>query len=315
MKPFSKLSTATLTAALAASCAVAPAAAEPGSGYCFDHPEDTSAICDAVRTAPTPTTAPKSGVDGAVDFLGHGVVTVFVVLVAVLVIGGILAHVFGTSDADAQERGRQIASDHYAQQVHAAQAAWNPDPADYDPLGIGVAPPPAPEVKLPPPPNLTPEDAQRLGVFGRPVDLVPGSANAVLIARDGSWKAAETAWNEACRAANLGRHEDRASRVPGIDRTRRVFVPAAELVRVEPLDSGDAVLVVRTLDLSVGADHLAAVTPFLLRTARVRLASSWVRAFSSDEFKVTLSTRTDEEIQQAAEPAPAAASDDEDPWA
>lgn len=315
MKPFSKLSTATLTAALAASCAVAPAAAEPGSGYCFDHPEDQSAICDAVRSAPTPTTTPKSGVDGAVDFLGHGVVTVFVVLVAVLVIGGILAHVFGTSDADAQERGRQIASDHYAQQVHAAQAAWNPDPADYDPLGIGVAPPPAPEVKPPPPPNLTPEDAQRLGVFGRPVDLVPGSANAVLIARDGSWKAAETAWNEACRAANLGRHEDRASRVPGVDRTRRVFVPAAELVRVEPLDSGDAVLVVRTLDLSVGADHLAAVTPFLLRTARVRLASSWVRAFSSDEFKITLSTRTDEEIQRAAEPAPAAASDDEDPWA
>ena len=213
MKPFSKLSTTALFVAFAASCAAAPAAAAPPPGSICDpnpatNPTYNAEFC-ASWTAPPTSTGSGSGHRGLSYLFEHTAFGVVAVLVGVVVVVGVLVRIFGTGDEEAQARGRQIADDHRADQLRAAQSQWNPDPADYDPLGIGVAPPPAPAVQLPPEPVITAEDAQRFGKFGRAVDLVPGSANAVLIARDGSWKAAESAWNEACRAANLGRVEDR----------------------------------------------------------------------------------------------------------
>lgn len=166
-----------------------------------------------------------------------------------------------------------------------------PNPAEYDPLGMGFAPPPAPPVQLPPEPVMTDDDALRFARMGGHVELLPGSAAAALVARDGSWAAAESAWIAAAKQANVGSMEERTSRVPGVNSTNSVFVPGADLVRVEVLAEGDAAVVVRPRGLSVGAEQLKDVTPHLLRTARVRHAGAWVRAHATDEFVIVLSNR------------------------
>lgn len=192
-------------------------------------------------------------------------------------------------------------------------AMHRPNPAEYDPLGLGIAPPPAPPVQLPPEPVMNDDDALRFARMGGHVDLLPGSAAAALVARDGSWHAAETAWIAACKAANLGSVEQRTSRVPGVNSTSDVFVPGADLVRVEVLAEGDAAVVVRPRSLAVGAEQLKAATPFLLRTARVRHAGGWTRNHADDTFTLVLSNRD----LTAAEPQSAPSSpvdDDDDEW-
>ncbi|MFL0242578.1 MULTISPECIES: hypothetical protein [Mycobacteriaceae] len=62
-------------------------------------------------------------------------------------------------------------------------------------------------------------DALRYARMGGHVQLIPGSAAAALVARDGSWHAAETAWIAAAKQANVGAVELRSSRVPGVNGT------------------------------------------------------------------------------------------------
>ncbi|MBS4102864.1 hypothetical protein [Tsukamurella paurometabola] len=196
--------------------------------------------------------------------------------------------------AEQAQRGYEQADAAWRQDVEMAKLnaqLHRPNPAEFDPLGLGIAPPPAPPVQLPPEPRMTDEDALRYARMGGHVELIPGSAAAALVARDGSWTTAESAWIEACKAARLGGAEQRTSRVPGVNATSEVFVPGADLVRVEVLEDGDAAVVVRPRSLAVGAEQLAGVTPFLLRTARVRHAGGWVRAHVSDEFVLVLSNR------------------------
>lgn len=233
------------------------------------------------------------------------------------VIGGliILASVKTGSKSATAKSGYQQADAAYRQDLVNAELAGqlhHPDPAAYDPLGIGLTPPPAPPVQLPPAPVMNDEDALRWARHGGHVQLTPGSAAASLVARDGSWAAAEAAWIEACKAARLGGAEQRTSRIPGVNTTSEVFIPGADLVRVEVLTDGDAAVVVRPRSLAVGAEQLKDATPFLLRTARVRHAGGWVRAHADDTFVIVLSNRDLAAVpEQTSGPAPTG-SDDED---
>lgn len=303
----SRFAAAVTLAAITASCGVAaPAAGDPG--YCAAHPEDTSAICDLVRNPPTTATpSPRSGLDSAIDTIGHGAMVVGVVLVAILVIGWILASIFGTGDKE--QRGRQIAEQYHQPAVAPSSA---PDPADYDPLGLGLAAPAAaPAQQSMPEPQLSPEDTQRYAKFGRPVDWIPGTAFATLTTRSGDWKAASTAWAAACEAGHLGETEQRASRIPGIDRVRTVYVPAADLVRINPRDDGDAEVIVKPRSIAVGADQLNAVVPMFLRTGRLRHGGRFTRLHATDEYLLVVSNR-DLATESASATARAATTDDDD---
>ncbi|QIP38003.1 hypothetical protein G9444_0759 [Rhodococcus erythropolis] len=217
--------------------------------------------------------------------------------------------------AEQAQRGYEQADAAWRQDVEMAKLnaqLHRPNPAEFDPLGLGISPPPAPAPVLPAEPMMTDEDALRYARMGGHVELIPGSAAASLVARDGSWTAAESAWIEACKAARLGGAEMRQSRIPGVNGVSEVFVPGADLVRVEVLEDGDAAVVVRPRSLAVGATELAAATPFLLRTARVRHAGAWVRAHSTDEFVIVLSNRDLAAApEQTSGPAPV---DDDDEW-
>lgn len=148
-------------------------------------------------------------------------------IAGVLLVGWILANIFGTNDEKAQAHGRQIAEAHQ-QRVQPPVPSSVPDPTDFDPLGLGLAAPKVPAALNPAPipePRLTDEDARRYARYGYAVDYVPGSAFASLTARDGDWKAASTAWTAACQAAALGGTEMRKrlpgmSRIPGVDSHR-----------------------------------------------------------------------------------------------
>ncbi|MGV0675723.1 hypothetical protein ABQE62_05955 [Mycolicibacterium fortuitum] len=293
-----------VTFAFAMTCGAAPAAADPG--YCTAHPEDTSAICELVRNPP-PTTppTPKSGLDSVIDTIGHGAMGVGVVLVAILLIGWILANIFGTGYKE--QRGRQIAEQYHQPAVAPASPAA--DPADFDPLGLGLAAPAAVPTQQPmPEPQLTGEDAQRYAKFGRPVDWIPGTAFASLTTRSGDWKAASTAWAAACEAGHLGETEQRASRIPGVNATRETYVPAADLVRINPRGNGDAEVVVKPLSIAVGADQLNAVVPLFLRTGRLRHGGRFTRLHATDEYLLVVSNRD----ITAEKPAPATTSTDDD---
>ncbi len=237
-------------------------------------------------------------------------------LAAVVGVPVMLVGIKRSEHADMAKSGYGAADQAWQQDVvnaHLAAQMDRPDPAEYDPLNLGIAPPPAPAPVIPAEPRMTDEDAVRWHRHGGHVELVPGSAAASLVARDGSWTAAESAWIEACKASRLGSVEQRSSRVPGVNGTTEVFVPGADLVRVEVLETGDAAVVVRPRSLAIGAPELATVTPFLLRTARVRHAGGWVRAHSTDEFVITLSNRDLTAAQeQTSAPAPSNSDDDED---
>jgi hypothetical protein len=302
--------TLAITAAMCGPAASAAADPTPGSVCDPDpttNPSYDPTFCASWTQAPTPTTGRvEQGLDRLLD---NPFVVVGGILIAVLVIGWILATVFGTNDPKAQVRGRQIAEAHQRPALVTPAA----DPAAYDPLGLGLAAPTAPAGPEPAPipePRVSDEDAQRYGRFGRPVDWEPGTAFAALTSRDGSWQRAEEAWSEACRAANLGEVQQRQSRIPGVDRTRDVYVPAADLVRIDPLDGGDAAVVVKARAISIGAGELNLAVPFFLRTARLRHAGRFAREHTRDEFVLVVTNRAVEDEK----PAPAAAATTDDDW-
>ncbi|MBF9519510.1 hypothetical protein [Mycobacteroides chelonae] len=240
-----------------------------------------------------------------------------------LVVGGIVGGLIilpalktGTV-ADEAKGGYEQADAAWRHDVEMAKlnaAMHRPDPREYDPLGIGLKPPPAPAPVLPPEPVMSDDDALRFARLGSAVDLAPGSAAAALVARDGSWHAAETAWIAACKAANLGSMEERTSRVPGVNSTNSVFVPGADLIRVEVQDEGDAAVVVKPRGLNVGAEQLKSTTDFFLRTARVRYAGAWYWNHGDDTFTLVLSNRDSAASEQSGGSAPSAPVDDDEDW-
>ncbi|WP_109556534.1 hypothetical protein [Mycobacteroides chelonae] len=316
-----RIAAAITLAVAAAVCGVtAPAHADPTPGSVCDpnlatNPSYDPKFCSS-WTQP-PTTSSGSRMDQTLDrLLDNPFVVVGGILVAVLVVGWILANVFGTNDEKAQARGRQIAEAH---QQRVQPAAPVQAPAEFDPLGLGLAAPKMPAAPGPAPipePRLTDEDARRYARYGHAVDYVPGSAFASLAAPDGDWKAASDAWIAACQAAALGDTEMRKrlpgmSSIPGVDSHREVYVAPADLVRVIPLENGDATVVVKPRSVAIGADELNRAVPMFLRTARLRHAGEFVREHTTDEYLLTVSNR---EVA-AEQPAPASApTSDDDDW-
>lgn len=235
-------------------------------------------------------------------------------LSAVIGVPIMLIGIKGDERAEQAKSGYQQADAAWQHSVEMARLnaqLHQPNRAEFDPLGLGIAPPPAPAPVIPSEPRMSDEDAVRYHRMGGHIELIPGSAAAALVARDGSWHAAEAAWIEACKAARLGGAEQRTSRIPGVNAVSEAFVPAADLARVEVLETGDAAVVVRPHSLAIGATELAAVTPLLLRTARVRHAGAWVRVHTTDEYVITLSNH-DPTAAQEQTSAPAPTTDDED---
>lgn len=236
------------------------------------------------------------------------------------VIGGliILPSLKTGAVADEARGGYEQADAAWRQDVELARLnaqLHRPNPAEFDPLGLGIAPPPAPKPVLPPEPVMTDDDALRFARMGGHVELIPGSAAAALVTRDGSWHAAETAWIAAAKQANLGSVEQRSSRVPGVNSTSEVWVPAADLVRVDVLAEGDAAVVVRPRSLAIGAEQLKSTTDFLRRTARIRHAGGWLWNHSDDTFTLVLSNRDLVAQEQTSGPESAGSSaDDDEDW-
>lgn len=301
----------TLAVTAAVGGVAAPAHADPTPGSVCDPDPTTNPSYDpkfcASWTQP-PTTSSGSRMDQGFDrLLDNPFVVAGGILVAVLLVGWILATVFGTNDEKAQARGRQIAEAH---QQRVQPAAPVQAPAEFDPLGLGLAAPKVPAAAGPAPipeSRLTDEDARRYARYGYAVDYVPGSAFASLTARDGDWKVASDAWTAACQAAALGETEMR-KRLPGIESHREVYVAPADLVRVVPLENGDATVVVKPRSVAIGADELDRAVPMFLRTARLRHAGRFAREHTTDEYLLNVSNR-DTTVDQPADSA--VSSDDE----
>ncbi|ANO17362.1 Uncharacterised protein [Mycobacteroides abscessus subsp. abscessus] len=309
--------TAALTLAVtAAACGTAaPAGATPTPGSICDPNTTTNPSYDAAFCATwTDKPSGSSSSGGLEQLLEHPLVITVLVIAGVLLVGWILANIFGTGDEE--QRGREIAEAH---QQRVQPAVPIQDPAGFDPLGLGLAAPTTPAALNPAPipePRLTDADARRYARYGYAVDYEPGSAFASLTARDGGWKQAEAAWTAACQAAALGGTEMRKrlpgmSRIPGVDSHREVYVAPADLVRVIPQENGDAAVVVKPRSVAIGAEELNRVVPMFLRTARLRHAGRFVREHTTDEYLLTVSNR-DLAAESAALPAPAATTDDDD---
>lgn len=305
----------TLAVAAAACGTAAPAAAAPAPGsICDPNPATNPSYDPAFCATWTATPTPKSGVERAADHvLSSPLIVTVLVIAGVLLVAWILSSFFGTGEQAA--KGREIAATH----TDPAQLAASPtDPATYDPLGLGLAAPTTPAALNPAPipePQLTDADARRYARYGYAVDYESGSAFASLTTRDGDWKAASDAWTAACQAAALGGTEMRkrlpgVGRIPGVDAHREVYVAPADLVRVIPLEHGDATVVVKPRSVTIGADELNRAVPMFLRTARLRHAGRFVREHTTEEYLLTVSNRD----IAADQPALAAAPSDDDDW-
>lgn len=273
---------------------------------------------DAPAPATTPSTSTGSGgLSGFVSEHAGWIVLGVIALIAFAVVKGLRAQADEKKKATAEEqhaalaRGRAIAQDHHAAQVQAAYdavAAVRPDPATYDPDGIGLAPPPMQAPDVPDAPPQSPADLRRYAEFNAVVPWVPGSAFASVVTRDGDLAPAESAWLEAARAARLG----------DFDAETNTFTPAATLVRVEQLPDGEDVRFrVEPRDIFVTDAQLNKVHQFLVRTAHVASASPFIRDHSTGNYATVLSNRVASApapVAQAA-PAPQAATyNDDDDW-
>lgn len=239
--------------------------------------------------------------------------------VAGLVVGaliGVPVMVISTKtdqDTDLLKTGYAAAEQQYQQQVaqaRAAHAAWRPDPAVFDPHGIGVRPPAAPPLQLPAEPQVSDEDARRFARVGAGVEIEPGSAAAQLLATDGSDTAAREAWATTCTAENFVVSEVQASRIPGRP-AERITVPAADFVAVRPLPGGDALLVVRPRSNTLSTRELSRITQTFLNTARIRSASDWEREHATNLHSIRLSNAAAPAAPAPEQPAPAPV---DDPW-
>ncbi|EUA41991.1 hypothetical protein I549_0225 [Mycobacterium avium subsp. avium 2285 (R)] len=250
----------------------------------------------------TPTPAPSSGGSGSSFFDDWG---------GLLFAAGIIAFIawvvianLRESAADKEQRaagelarGRAIAEQHHAravQRAHAEAAAQVPDRTVYDPHGVGLAPPPMPEPKIPAAPATTPEDLQRYASFNAVVPWREGSALAAVTAPNGDRSKAEAAFAEAVRTAGLGTTDENGN-----------FIPDAALASVNAyLDgSGDVEFVVRTRDITIGEKELAKVTHYLLLTARVAGAGPWEREVATGRYTIRLSMNAKAAQQQEQKPA------------
>jgi hypothetical protein len=253
-----------VVAALAAP--IAYAAPDP----CTD-PSD--ALCRLTHigetTTPTPTPSTGGGHDSGLS--GSSQLLMCVVLLVVAAIALRWFWQWRQANASAGEqaatdrerevlaRGRQIATDHHAEQVQQAQEG-------------GVEPPAAPP--------MADADLRRYADFGAVVAWTPGSAFAQVVTRDGDISRAAQAWTEACRLARLGDNDPETG----------VFTPAAVLVQVRNVnaDPDAVVLVVEPSSYLIGEEQLNRATDFLVRTARVRSAGKFEREHASDRFTVRL---------------------------
>ncbi|WP_249670206.1 hypothetical protein [Gordonia amarae] len=280
---------ATLAAA-ALNTPVASASTDPDCPR--DHSEAFRKLCDLGETTPAPSSGGTSSGRGIGDWFS----SFFDSYGALLFVGGLVVFigwvVIASRRDSAEEkqrraagelaRGRQIAEAAHAaavQQAHAEAAAQMPDRSVYDPHGVGLAPPPMPQPKIPAAPATTPEDLQRYSAFGWAVPWTPGTAFAAAVSRSGNISRIEQAWVDACRLAGLGDNDEQG-----------VFTPDATVVRVNGIEgSGDAWVAVDTRDYTVGAKQLDSVRDHLLRTARVESATPFQRDAARDWFITVLS--------------------------
>lgn len=266
-----------------------------------------------ITETPTPTTGTtgsgSSGGGGLGDwFSEHAGAFVFVIAVAAVV--AIVAMVKSGTSKDKREaseaelaRGRALAEQHHAaavQRAHAEAAAQVPPREQWDPHGVGLAPPPMPEPKIPAAPAATPDDLQRYAAFNAVVPWIEGSALAAVTAPNGDRSKAEAAFAEAVRTANVGTTDENGT-----------FIPDATLASVRAyLDgSGDVEFVAQPRDITIGEKQLAKITHFLLLTARVASAGPWEREVETGRYMIRLSmnakaTQQQEQVQEPKETGP-----------
>lgn len=209
------------------------------------------------------------------------------------------------------DRGRKVVEDWWAAQMAAARATVPvPDPRDYDPDGIGLAPPRMPEPVMPERPPMSDADLIRYADFGAMIPWTPGTAFASVVARNGSLNPARTAWFGATRAARFGDFDEEDT-----------FTPAATLVRVEQSQNGeDVVLVVEPRDIFVTEQALNKTLPFLVKTARVLSASPFIRDHDTGNYRTVLTNngapaqQVSTTVPRQSQPAPAAPYNDDDDW-
>lgn len=315
-------------AVIAASCAAGPAAAAP-SPYCdkssFIYDADLCAqIGDRTGSGPTlvpATTAPSTssssgGLSGFVSDHAGLIVLVVAALIAWAVIAG-----FRDAAADKEKaaaaraqgalaRGRRIAEDWHANRVAQERATLpQPDPADYDPLGLGLMPPTQkdPEVEWPP---MDTEDLRRYAEYDAVVPWQANTAIAAVMGRDGSDGKARDAWLEACKAANAGDTD-----------ASGIFTPCASYrgldVPVDAPQTGDVRIRVMPVGLHVGEREMNAAGAYLARCAMVTIAHPFVRHAHTGEYWARLSMHaTQQPSAPAPQAAPAAAGpiDDDEDW-
>ncbi|OBA92980.1 hypothetical protein A5666_00105 [Mycolicibacterium fortuitum] len=227
--------------------------------------------------------------------------------------GAVLAAVIGVpvmllaaktgSTAATAKVGYEAADAQWQRQVQQAQAAQVPQPGRFTHLGLNTPAPATPPVHIPEP-QMTDEDAIRFARMGVGTELPAGTAIACLVSRDGSDGVAREAWVAACKAVGLGHEEQRQSRIPGVSGTREVYVPAAEFVRVQPLDHGDGRLVVRPLTATIGTAELAKVTDVFLRILGIRAAGAWERDHVTGEHSIDLTNNREQTSETAGAGAP-----------
>ncbi len=306
-----RISTLSATFFIAASCAAAPAVADPAPGTICDpnpatNPGYDASFC-AKWTEPATSTGHR-GVVGIGDWFSDHAGWIIAAAVLALIVA-VACSVARDRDEEAKQRksaaiarGRRIAQDHYARRVADARAAVPvPDPATYDPHGLGIAPPPQSEPKLPDPPPMSEADLKRYAEFGWAVPWVPDTAFAAVVTPDGDTTRIEKAWVEACQLAGLG----------DIDPESGTFTPAATVVNVNGIkDSGDVRVAVDTRDYTVGAKQLDDALEHLIRTARVESATPFERDAAKDWFITVLSmekapTAPVPQVQQSAPDQPA----------
>jgi hypothetical protein len=309
-----------VTAAITASCTAAPASAWSCPGVT---PEQI-AICEReareTPTAPSTSSGSGSGVGGITDWISDHASWIVIGLIVIAVIWAVAASSSDTAKKTVEQeatmlaRGRAIAQDRHAEQIRAAHdavAAQRPDPAVYDPDGIGLAPPPMPAPDLPAAPPQSDADLRRYAEFNAVVPWIAGSAFASVVTREGAVEPADTAWLEATRAAKLG----------DFDAETNTFTPAATLMRVEQLNGEDVRLIVAPRDIFVTEQQLNHVHAFLVKTAHVVSASPFTRDHATGNYATVLTNRVpaaSAPVAQAApqqQAAPAASTyNDDDDW-
>lgn len=208
------------------------------------------------------------------------------------------------------DQGRRVVEGWWAAQMAAARATVPvPDPRDYDPDGIGLAPPRMPEPVMPERPPMSDADLRRYADFGAMIPWTPGTAFASVVSRDGDVAPAESAWFGATRAARFGDFDEEDN-----------FTPAATLVRVEQQNGEDVVLIVEPRDIFVTEQALNKTLPFLVKTAHVVSASAFTRDHDTGNYRTVLTNngapaqQVSTTAPQQSQPAPAAHYNDDDDW-